>query len=323
MTKLGLILKGAMMGMAEVIPGVSGGTIAFITGIYERLLNCIKGIKPSLIGDFKNGGIKQVWKSIDGSFLVTLLGGMVVGIGVGVFFISYLLEYYPEPLWAFFFGLIVASCIYIGRKITSWDLSAIVLIVIGFCIAFGITLISPSEGSTAPWMLFISGAIAISALILPGVSGSFILLLMGMYTIVIPTVKSFLSSPSLDSFKVLFIFGLGALTGLAVFSRILSWTFKNYYNQTLAILTGFMLGSLNKIWPWRNPTIIMDKESGSVITDKVINRLQNAGEIEYKVLKELNVFPANYLNGEPNLPYVLICSIVGFILVFGLSKLEK
>lgn len=311
------------MGMAEVIPGVSGGTIAFITGIYERLLDCIKGIKPSLIGEFKNGGVKQVWRAIDGSFLVTLLGGMVVGIGIGVVFITYLLEHYPEPLWAFFFGLIVASCIYIGRKVTNWNLSAIVLIIVGFCIAFGITLISPTEGSAAPWMLFISGAIAISALILPGVSGSFILLLMGMYTIVIPTLKDFLTSPSLEDFKVLFIFGLGALTGLAVFSRVLSWTFKNYYNQTLALLTGFMLGSLNKIWPWRNPTIIMDKESGQIINDQVMNRLQNAEEVEYKILKELNVLPTDYLNGDPSIPYVVICSIIGFVIVFGLSKLEK
>ena len=323
MTKLGLILKGAMMGVAEVIPGVSGGTIAFITGIYERLLNCIKGIKPSLISDFKDGGVKQVWKAIDGSFLVALLGGMVIGVGIGVVFITYLLENYPEPLWAFFFGLIVASCIYIGRKVTSWNLSAIVLIILGFCIAFGITLISPTEGSTAPWMLFISGAIAISALILPGVSGSFILLLMGMYTIVIPTLKDFLTSPSLADFKILFIFGLGALTGLAVFSRVLSWTFKNYYNQTLALLTGFMIGSLNKIWPWRNPTIIMDKETGQIIHDQVMGRLQNAGEVEYKILKELNVLPAEYLNGDPSIPYVVICSIIGFIIVFGLGKLEK
>jgi len=210
MNRVGLIMKGMMMGVAEVIPGVSGGTIAFITGIYERLLNSIKSVRPSLIGDYKKGGFKELWRVIDMGFLITLLAGMV----------------------------------------TSWNLGSIALLVVGFIIAFGITMIAPSEGSVNPLMVFCAGAIAISALILPGVSGSFILLLMGMYTVIFGTLKDFFSSPSFDEFKVLLFFGLGALTGLAVFSRVLSWTFKNYHNQTLALLTGFMLGSLNKIWPF-------------------------------------------------------------------------
>lgn len=323
MNRVGLIMKGMMMGVAEVIPGVSGGTIAFITGIYERLLNSIKSVRPSLIGDYKKGGFKELWRVIDMGFLITLLAGMVLGIGIGVVFISYLLEHYPEPLWAFFFGLILASCIYIGKKVTSWNLGSIALLVVGFIIAFGITMIAPSEGSVNPLMVFCAGAIAISALILPGVSGSFILLLMGMYTVIFGTLKDFFSSPSFDEFKVLLFFGLGALTGLAVFSRVLSWTFKNYHNQTLALLTGFMLGSLNKIWPWRNPDVILDKESGELISTGVIERLTSLPDHDFKILKELKVLPEDYLMAEPKVAMVTWMFVLGLVLVFGLSRLEK
>ena len=323
MSKLGLVLKGAMMGVAEVIPGVSGGTIAFITGIYEQLLSSIKSIGPELWSKYKEGGVKGAWAALDGTFLVTLFIGMLGGIGIGVVFVTYLLEHYPEPLWAFFFGLILASCLYIGRKVGSWNLTNIVLLIVGFLIAFGISTISPAEGSTHPMMLFAAGAIAISALILPGISGSFILLLMGMYTIIIPTLKAFFSSPSFDEFKILFIFGLGCLVGLAVFLRVLSWTFKNYHNQTLAILTGFMLGSLKKIWPWRNPSIILNKDTQEVIDTDVISLLNATTDVEYKILKEINVLPDGYLLGDPRLLLVILFLAFGFVLVLGLSRLEK
>jgi len=162
-------------------------------------------VGPSLWKRYKKEGIKGLWEAIDGWFLLFLLIGMGIGIGIGVVFISYLLEHYPEPLWAFFFGLIVASGIYIGRKVTDWNIQAILLMIIGGIIAYGITMISPAEGSTHPLMLFVAGAIAVSALILPGISGSFILLLMGMYVIIVPTLKEFGSSPSLAEFKILAI----------------------------------------------------------------------------------------------------------------------
>jgi len=321
--KLGLVAKGILMGIAEVIPGVSGGTIAFITGIYERLINAIKGVGPDLIGVFKKDGIGGVWKQMDGWFLTFLLLGMLVGVGVGVVFISYLLEHYPEPLWAFFFGLIVASGIYIGSKVNKWNVSSIVLVLIGFVIAFGVTMISPAEGSTHPLMLFTAGAIAISALILPGVSGSFILLLMGMYVIIVPTLKEFASSPSLDEFKILAFFGIGMLFGLAIFSRILSWTFKNYKNQTLALLTGFMIGSLNKIWPWRNPEVVLNKESNQIISENVIQFINQSKEVEFKILQEQNVLPADYLMGESRVMMVVLMAILGLLSVLVLSKFEK
>ncbi len=321
--KISLIAKGMIMGIAEVIPGVSGGTIAFITGIYERLLDAIKGIGPSLITEYKTEGIIGLWKAIDGWFLTFLLSGMVIGIGVGAVAITYLLDHYPEPLWAFFFGLIIASGIYIGRKVSHWNLPAIALMILGAVVAYGITTISPVEGSTHPLMLMTAGAIAVSALILPGISGSFILLLMGMYVIVVPTLKEFGSSPSFDEFKILAFFGIGMLIGVAVFSRVLSWTFKNYKNQTLALLTGFMIGSLNKIWPWRNPQVLLDKSTNLLVTEDAIGFIQRSQDLEFKILKEQNVFPADYLMGESQLILVLLVSVLGFLSVFALSKFEK
>jgi len=321
--RLSLIAKGMMMGVAEVIPGVSGGTIAFITGIYERLLDAIKGVGPSLITQYKVDGVKGLWKAIDGWFLVFLLIGMVIGIGVGAVLITYLLEHFPEPLWAFFFGLIIASGIYIGRKVSRWNLLAIGLMLLGGIVAYGITMISPAEGSTHPIMLIVAGAISVSAFILPGVSGSFILLLMGMYVIVVPTLKEFGSSPSFDEFKILAFFAIGMIIGLAIFSRVLSWTFKRYKNQTLAVLTGFMMGSLNKIWPWRNPQILLDKSTNLIVTDDVIGFIQRSKDLEFKILKEQNVFPADYLMGESQPVLVIVLAILGFLSVFALSRFEK
>lgn len=301
--KIQLALKGMAMGIAEVIPGVSGGTIAFITGIYEQLLNSIKAFGPSLITDFREGGITQMWKSIDGNFLVVLLIGMVTGLVVGVFGVTHLLENYPEFLWAFFFGLIISSAIYIGRQVTHWGTGELIALVIGTAVAYYITVASPAQGNEALWFVFICGAIAISALILPGISGSFMLLLMGMYGFIIPTVKEALSTFETQSLIVVLVFGLGCLTGLMTFSRVLSWTFKNYRMKTLALLTGFMLGSLNKLWPWRN----------------VISTRQNSkGEIVPFI--EKSVLPANY-DGDPQILGVVVLMIIGFLSVFAIERL--
>lgn len=296
------ILKGAAMGIAEVIPGVSGGTIAFITGIYEQLLNTIKAFSPSLLVVFKDKGVKGVWEEIDGVFLTTLLIGMAGGVLVGIFGITFFLENYPILVWAFFFGLIIASAIYIGRQLTHWGAGEIGLLILGAVVAYGITILTPAEGSTSLPLVFVAGAIAISALILPGISGSFILLLMGMYTIIIPTMKKALTTLDPASLIVAFVFALGCLTGLMTFSRVLSWTFENFRNQTLAILTGFMVGSLNKIWPWRIPDLTLD-----------------TGE-KIKVITEHNVLPGNYPS-EPYLIGAIALMVVGFLAVFAIEKL--
>jgi len=288
------------MGIAEVIPGVSGGTIAFITGIYEKILNTIKAFGPGLFSTYKKEGIQGVWNEINGTFLVTLLIGMVCGVLVGIFGITYLLDNYPVLVWAFFFGLIIASAIYIGKQLTKWTAVEVGLLFLGTVLAYGITVIAPVEGSTSLPIVFISGAIAISAFILPGVSGSFMLLLMGMYTIIIPTIKKVLTFDT-SSLLLVVVFALGCLTGLFTFARVLSWTFKNYKNQTLAILTGFMIGSLNKIWPWRIP-------------DKTIN----SGD-KIKVITENNVLPGDF-PGEPYVFGVIALMIIGFIFVFILER---
>jgi len=309
------MIKGMAMGTAEVIPGVSGGTIAFITGIYEKLLNTIKAFGPGLIPIFKASGFKGVWSAINGNFLVRLLGGMVLGVVFGVFAISYLLEKYPPAVWAFFFGLIIASAIYIGRQITRWGVGEIALMILGAVVAFGITTIAPAKGSESLIFVFISGAIAISALILPGISGSFILLIMGMYTYIISdTLKPALTTLAPDKLLIMVVFALGCLTGLMTVSRLLSWTFKHYRNLTLAILTGFMIGSLNKIWPWRNAIEWLRDESGKII-------MKEDGITKKKILIEENVFPANYTGGEDLLLAVILLMIFGFLSVFLLERL--
>jgi len=329
---LSTILKGMAMGIAEVIPGVSGGTIAFITGIYEKLLNTIKAFGPELIQSFKQGGVKLAWQIINGNFLIALIAGMLVGVVVGVFGITHLLDNYPILLWAFFFGLIIASAIYIGKQVKKWNWSSLLAITVGAVVAYWITIAAPAEGNTALWFVFLSGMIAISALMLPGISGSFILLLLGMYTYIIPTLKNTLRTFEGENLIVLGVFGLGCLVGLATFSRVLSWTFKHYENTTLALLTGFMIGSLNKIWPWRIPEIWLVKTlDGEYITPEgtldytAYQESLSLGE-ELKLLVEKNVSPANFeqLTDEPN--YFLgavICAIAGFVVVFLLERISK
>lgn len=310
------ILKGAAMGIAEVIPGVSGGTIAFITGIYEQLLDSIKAFKPSLLGTLKNEGFAKAWREINGKFLLTLLSGMALGVIVGVFGVTHLLENYPVLLWSFFFGLIIASAIYIGRQLTSWSFIEMGLLILGAVIAFGITMLAPTQGSTNLVFVFVAGAIAISALILPGISGSFILLLMGMYTIVIPTVKKALTTFDPSSLLFLIVFALGCLTGLLTFANLLSWTFKNYKNQTLALLTGFMIGSLNKIWPWRLPVKGLN-EKDQIITSS--EQLIALGK-EVKIIQEVNQLPWNFSAGEPFIFPALILMVIGFVSVFIIER---
>ena len=297
-------LKGMAMGMAEVIPGVSGGTIAFITGIYERLLKAISGIGPGLIGSLKQGGVKQLWADLDGNFLFSLIVGMLVGIVSGVFGITWLLENYPPVVWAFFFALIIASSVYMMRMVEKWDILSVLLLLFGTGIAYGITVLAPSSGTEALWFVFLSGMIAITALILPGISGSFILLLMGMYTIVIPAVKDMLSTFSTDSLALVMTFGMGCLTGVLLFSRVLTYVFKNYKNHTICLLTGFMLGSLNKIWPWR-----------TCVNEVMIND-------EMKCLREQNILPADYA-GEPYVIGALVAMLAGIAIVVFLSRSEK
>lgn len=321
--KLSLALKGAAMGIAEVIPGVSGGTIAFITGIYEELINTIKSFGPEAFKGYKAGGLKGLWESINGSFLVTLMSGMILGILVGIFGVTYLLDTYPEPLWGFFFGLIIASAIVIGKEIKKWNWQKVLVFIIGIVVAYGITIISPATGSTNPFYIFIAGMLAISALMLPGISGSFILLLMGMYTIIIPTAKDFIRTQDPGAFVLLSIFGAGCLVGLLGFSRVLSWLFKSYKELSFALLTGFLIGALNKVWPWRNVSEIMNKETGERLEVLDLVNYSQLDQETIKVIQEVNVFPSNYMMGEPFVIITILCTFAGFIGVLLLERSQN
>lgn len=317
MNTIMLMLKGMAMGIAETIPGVSGGTIAFITGIYEKLLESIKAFNPSLIGTFKKEGLKGVWKQIKGPFLVGLLSGMVIGIGIGVVAVEHLLETYPPVVWAFFFGLIIASIIYVGKQIKQWSLAPIVSILLGAVIAYGITLLPIGVANESLWFVFICGAIAVSALILPGISGSFILLIMGMYSYILhDTLKTgVFSNHDSSAIITLIIFGLGMVIGLVTMARFLTWSLKNYKDITLALLTGFMLGALNKLWPWRIPEKVMDEN------DNIVDFVKG---MKYdKVIKDVNVSPSSYLEGLDKTEFLIpaiLFFIVGIVLVLGLDK---
>jgi len=211
--------------------------------------------------------------------------------------------------------LIIASAIYVGRQIEKWSWKEVLALIIGTVVAYVITTVSPTEGSSSFIFVFVSGMIAISALILPGISGSFILLLMGMYSFIITDTLKPVLRLSIDTEKLLTIlaFVLGCLTGLMTVSRLLSWTFKHYRSVTLAILTGFMIGSLNKIWPWRNGTKWMTEE-GAIIDSLV------GGIVPKKILMEQNVLPADYIGSEPLVLAVVVCVVLGFAAVFLLER---
>ena len=234
------------MGAADVIPGVSGGTIAFLMGIYGELLDSIKSINMEAFKLLLKGKIGAFWKHINGTFLASLLAGIAISIFSLARLMKYLLEFHPIPLWSFFFGLILASAIYILKGLDKWSIRNIISLLVGVAIAAFICLASPAQTPDALWFVFLSGAIAICAMILPGISGSFILLLMGKYAFVMDAVSSF-------NIPVIVVFGAGAAIGIVCFSHFLSWLLKKFYMLTIALLSGFMLGSLLEVWPWKVP----------------------------------------------------------------------
>lgn len=311
-----LALKGMGMGIAEVIPGVSGGTIAFVTGIYERLLEAIRSVDLLLFRNLLKGRLKAVWEQVDGAFLAVLFGGMAMGVVVGVFGISYLMEHQREILYAFFFGLIIASAWYIGRKVDTWSASRIVALVAGLAIAYFISRISPAEGSVNPVYLFVSGFLAVSALMLPGISGSFILLLMGMYPVVLGAVRHILGGEGFDTLWILLCFIAGMAAGLIIFSRILTWMFHHYHELTLALLAGFMIGSLSKIWPWRIPVEWLTAE-GIISTEGI------PGE-HARILVEKTVLPKVYTTfADPHVAGVVLSALLGIAIIAIAVYLEQ
>ncbi len=287
-----LVLKGMGMGAADVVPGVSGGTIAFIVGIYDELINSIKSINKESLKLFLTGKWRAFWQYINGSFLFSILSGIGISIFSLAKVITWLLTDHPVLVWSFFFGLVLASTWFVGKDIKGWNWKTILAFIAGAVIAYYITVATPSNTPSNLLFVFLCGAIAICAMILPGISGSFILVLLGKYFFIMEAVKNL-------RLVVLLFFAAGACIGITTFSRILSYALKKIRNITLAVLTGFMLGSLNKVWPWKE-TIETYTDSHGVV----------------KPLVEANILPNQYVWEA------IALMAVGFLAVYFLEKLS-
>lgn len=287
-----LTLKGMTMGAADVVPGVSGGTIAFIVGIYDELINSIKSINGESLKLFFTGKWIAFCKQINAVFLFSI----ILGIGISIFslakVITWLLTDHPVLVWAFFFGLVLASTWFVSKDIKEWNWKTILAFIVGAAVAYYITVATPAETPTNLLFIFLCGAIAICAMILPGISGSFILVLLGKYFFIMEAVKTF-------NIKIILVFAAGALIGITTFSRLLSFALKHFRNITLSVLTGFMLGSLNKVWPWKE-TVQTYVDSHGVV----------------KPLVETNILPNVYVWEAA------VLMVVGFLLVYLLEKLS-
>lgn len=239
-----VFFKGLAMGAADVVPGVSGGTIAFITGIYAQLLESIASVDFEALRLLRREGVKAAWSHINGNFLLALGSGILVAIISLAKLLHHLLETHPVMLWSFFFGLIIASCIHFARVLDTWRLQEVLFLVSGAVIAGLISVASPTEIEPTLFVVFLAGSIAICAMILPGISGSFILLLMGLYGPILAAVQA-------PDVPVLLVLAAGAGLGLMLFSRLLRFLLDRYESLIMALLTGFMAGSLVKVWPWK------------------------------------------------------------------------
>lgn len=268
-----ILLRGMGMGAADVVPGVSGGTIAFITGIYEELINSIKGINLEALKLFFTGRWFSFWKQINGNFLLAVFAGVFISVLSLARLLEYLLEHQAILIWAFFFGLVLASSYVVSRKIGQWQYPKIVALVAGIGIAFYITSVTPATTTDSSWFVILSGGLASCAMILPGISGSFILLLLGKYTFALHAVNERII---LD----LLLLGIGAVTGLILFANLLSWLLRKYHDVTIAVLVGFMIGSLNKIWPWKETmeTILVEGELKPLVEKNILPSLGNQGD---------------------------------------------
>ena len=261
------------MGAADVVPGVSGGTIAFITGIYEELINSIKGINLKAVKLFFTGRWRSFWKQINGNFLLAVFAGIAISVLSLAKVLEYLLEHQPVLIWSFFFGLVLASSYVVSRKVSRWRYPKIVALMAGIGIAFYITSVTPTTTTDASWFVIFSGGLASCAMILPGISGSFILLLLGKYSFALHAVNERII---LD----LLLLGAGAVTGLILFANLLSWLLKKYHDITIAVLVGFMIGSLNKIWPWKATlkTIMVEGELKPLVEKNILPSIGNPGD---------------------------------------------
>lgn len=297
-----LALKGCAMGMADVVPGVSGGTIAFISGIYEELIDSIRSVDFEAVKLLTKFRFADFWRHINGCFLLPVLLGIATAIFSLARLMTYLLTNHPIDIWSFFFGLIIASALLVARQIGKWDYKSITAFVVGAALAWWITVASPTETPNDWWFILLSGAIAICAMILPGISGAFILLLLGKYQYIMQAVSDF-------NIPVILIFVVGAVAGIISFSHLLSWLLKHVHDITVAVLMGFMVGSLNKVWPWKEVVETYTDSHGKIMP-----------------LVESNVMPGRYevlTQQDPLLMQALIFCAVGFFTIYGIELVAR
>ncbi len=298
-----LILKGMGMGAANVIPGVSGGTVALITGIFERIINAIKSFNLTALNLLFKGKIKELLAYVDFYFLLSVGAGMIVSIVSLARILKFLFETYPVFIWAFFFGLIVASVFYVGKTIAKWNLSVIFSFIVGAAIAIWVSFMNPATQNSSFLYLVLCGVVAVCSMILPGLSGSFVLILMGNYELVM------IDAVNQGNLSVLLPVILGGIVGVIALSHVLSWVYKRFKDQTIALLTGFILGSLSILWPWKEEVF----------------RTDIAGEVVLKdgnpIVQGYDLFLPNAFSSEVIIAIVL--AILGFFIIAAMEKLAK
>ncbi|WP_111669013.1 DUF368 domain-containing protein [Algoriphagus litoralis] len=294
--------KGMAMGAADIVPGVSGGSIALIAGIYQELLDSINSISVANFKLLLQGEPKRFFKAVNGSFLLSLFLGILTSIFVLSKLITYLMEEHPIPLWSFFTGLILVSAFMILKEIKRWHLGVVLAILIGTVFAWWVTNLPPTTTPDALWFTFLSGSIAICAMILPGISGSFILLILGQY-------EGILQAVTERNFLKLFVFAAGCIVGILSFSRLVSWLLRKYYSITIGLLSGFMLGSVNELWPW-----------------KIVTSWRTSSSGEQKPFLTDNLLPADYLaqvGEQPQILAAVLAFAFGIILVLFIEWLAS
>jgi len=300
---IGLFFKGMGVGAANVIPGVSGGTIELITGIFEKLINSIKSFDLKAVRFIFTGKFKSFARHVNLDFLIAVFSGIAVSILSLAKLLDYLFNNYPVYVWAYFFGLILSSIYFVSKRISHWHFSVIICMITGAAIAALISILNPAVENDSFIYLVICGIVAICSMILPGLSGSFVLVLMGNYKLVmINAVTNF-------RLEILIPVALGAASGLIAFSHFLSWVYRKFRDQTIAILTGFILGSLSILWPWQKPVVLADAAGNPILKDG----------------KQIVSGFAKYVPGEFNREVIIVIALVlaGFITILVTEKLAK
>ncbi len=305
-------VKGACMGAADVIPGVSGGTIAFIMGIYDEFVGSLASINTEAVKLLFSGKFKEFWKHINGSFLLSLF----VGIGFSVIALAGLMQYLlanqPIQTWAFFFGLIVASSLFIIRGIKGWAVREVLFLIFGVILGVVICTLTPTQTPDALWFIFLSGAIAICAMILPGISGSFILLILGKYQFIMGTISDLVSGVNVGSnLLIIGIFGIGAVVGILAFSKFLHWLLARWQKETMIVLAGFIIGSLVKVWPWSNMEAI------------VCSQFPAVAEMSENGIDIAPMIASNLDKVDMHIGGAVIFALIGFFLVTGIELAGK